>query len=68
MLITKLDNILVKNLSKLKGYNTKQISQKVSQQRLDSRQHLQVVAKATGYCVGRPSSRQRQIMQRVHWW
>jgi len=55
MLITIEDKILIKNLFFLKGYNVKQLV-RVSQQMLECRHHLQVVAKTTGYWVGRPSS------------
>jgi len=54
MPITNEDKILIKNLFVFKGYNAKKLLLvRVSQQTLESRQ---VVAKATDYWVGLPSS------------
>jgi len=60
MPITKEDKILIKNFA-LEGYNAESFLAKV-----ERRPCLQVVAKAAGDWVGRPSSWQRQTMQRLH--
>jgi len=64
MPFTKEDKILIQNLFELKGYNAKHLV-RVSQQRLKCRQHLQVVAKATGYCVGRLLFAQYKMTQQI---
>jgi len=54
MPFTKEDNILIKNLLELKGYNARHLFKRVSQ----CQQHLQLVAIAMGYWLvdRRPSS------------
>jgi len=49
MPLTEEDKIFINNLFDLKGYNVK----RVSQQKLEHRPCLSVVAKAMGYWVGR---------------
>jgi len=61
------DKILINNLFDLKAYKDKHLV-RVSQQRLERRPCLPVVATATGYWVGRPLFHQQQMMQHLHSW
>jgi len=58
MPFTKEDNILIKNLFVLKGYNARHLFKRVSKKKLKCYQHLQLVAIAVGYWLvdSRPSS------------
>jgi len=65
MLFTVEDKILINNLFSLKGYNDKHLF-RVSQEGLECRLCLPVVAKAMGYWVGRPLLWQQQMTQYPH--
>ena len=47
----------------LRGYNANRLV-RVSRQRLERRQHVQVVAKPTGFWVSEPSSLQSSLLKR----
>jgi len=65
MPFTEEHKIFINNLFNLKGYNGKHLV-RVSQQKLERRPCLSVVAKAMGYCVGRPLFQQQQMLQHPH--
>ena len=58
MPFTKEDNILIKNLFELKGYNASHLVREISRKKLKCQQRLKVVAIAMGYWLvdRRPSS------------
>ena len=67
MPFTEEDKILINNLFDLKAHNGKHlVIQVVSQQKLERRPCLPVVAKAIGYWVGPPFFWQQQMTQHAH--